>query len=140
MWLKCCSVLTLENSTRPAANMPENTIPITESSFTRQCSLMYPVATAQNKPETKAPITKGIPAKKASTTPGSTAWEMASPISDQPFNTRKQEKMAHTMLVAMAVNRARCIKTKPIGSISRSNHEVIRHSPYAATSPGYESD
>ena len=39
-------------------------------------------------PAANAPAASGKPSANASTMPGSTAWEMASPIRDQPFSTR----------------------------------------------------
>ena len=48
-------------------------------------------------PAAKAPIASGSPAAEASTTPGRTACEMASPSSDQPFSTMKQDSRAQAV-------------------------------------------
>ena len=47
-----------------------------------------------NMANTNAPSPKGIPSMYASTTPGRTACDMASPNRDQPFRTRKHDKIA----------------------------------------------
>ena len=99
------------SNTRPTANMPEKTMPMTASSFTRLFSLMKPVATAQNNPATSAPIASGIPITTATASPGSTAWETASPISDQPFRIRKQEKIEQTVAISTDMSKARCMKS-----------------------------
>ena len=52
--------------------------------------------------------------------PGNTAWEMASPINDQPFKTKKQDKIAQTVPVTIAVIKAFCINGNAKGSISKS--------------------
>ena len=44
--------------------------------------------------EKAAPAAPAVAAQTTTTTPGSTACETASPISDQPFSTRKQESIA----------------------------------------------
>ena len=91
MWDTCCSVVTKAISTSPAANMPVNTMPSAASSFSRECDWMKPEPSAQAMPATNAPSPSDTPAAEASTTPGSTACEMASPSSDQPLSTMKQE-------------------------------------------------
>ena len=64
MCVRCCEVWILVNRTKPMANIPENTIPIAVSSLIRLFSLNNPPLKAQAIPETNAPITNGIPAKK----------------------------------------------------------------------------
>lgn len=73
IWSRCTSGLTAIYKIRPAANMPEKTIPITVSCLIRLLSFRYPVATAQNTPATNAPVAKGNPRIQASTIPGKTA-------------------------------------------------------------------
>ena len=43
-------------------------------------------------PDIIAPNTRGPPIMYAKTTPGKIAWLIASPTSDHPFKTRKQDK------------------------------------------------
>lgn len=69
IWSRCTSGLTAIYKIRPAANMPEKTIPITVSCLIRLLSFRYPVATAQNTPATNAPVAKGNPRIRASTMP-----------------------------------------------------------------------
>ena len=40
IWVMCCSVVTNESSTSPAANIPVNTTPSAASSFSRLCDWM----------------------------------------------------------------------------------------------------
>lgn len=61
-------------------------------------------------PAAKAPMPRGMPTMYASTTPGSTAWEMASPISDQPLRTRKQDSNAVGMATMTAISMAEVMK------------------------------
>ena len=42
----------------------------------------------------------------AITIPGRTAWEMASPINDQPFRTRKHDKIDAGIEIKIAIIRA----------------------------------
>ena len=73
------------------------------------------MATEHNNPEANAPMIIGIPAKYASTMPGNTACDMASPINDQPFNTKKHDRRAQTIPVASAAIMARCIRGRVKG-------------------------
>ena len=61
-------------------------------------------------PAAKAPTISGMPTIQASTTPGSTAWLTASPISDQPFRTRKQESSAVGGATSSTTQKAFCMK------------------------------
>lgn len=73
MWSRCTSVSIFVSRTRPSANMPENTMPMTASSFMRLFSFMMPVAMAQNSPATNAPIIRGMLSTNAIAIPGKTA-------------------------------------------------------------------
>ena len=61
-------------------------------------------------PATNAPTTSGNPTTYAPTTPGRTAWEMASPIRDHPLSTRKQERIAIGRAMSNVTAKACCIK------------------------------
>ncbi len=53
---------------------------------------MNAIAPAASSPATNAPSENGSPRMYATATPGTTAWESASPISDQPFRVTNDER------------------------------------------------
>ena len=73
---------------RPSPKKAEKISPITASSFRRLRRRMNSIAPAASPPARKAPSEKGRPIMYAPATPGTMAWESASPISDQPFSIR----------------------------------------------------
>ena len=103
---KCTLVSTFVYMTIPSANIPENTTPITVSSFIRELFFKNPVAKEQNKPAIKAPINNGKLSIQAIAIPGKTACEIEKISSDQPFNTRKHDKSDDGIDIKIAINKA----------------------------------
>ena len=124
--IKCSSVSILVSKIRPTANMNVKMIPITVSSFSRQLFFTYPTRKAHEKPDTNAPTIRGKPSKAASTKPGKTAWDIASPIIDQPLRTRKQEKIEQEIAITKDINRARIIKSCAKGAYIKSIRLFIK--------------
>lgn len=97
-------------------------MPIAASSLTRLVSRTTPIKPTATKPNYTAPMAKGIPAMHARTTPGGTACETASPMSDQPIRTSQQESTAHTAAATTVTARAHCMKMKSKGSSRNSKY------------------
>ena len=72
-------------------------IPITASTFRPERSERKSIVPAAIPPEIKAPKAKGIPIAYAIATPGTTEWDSASPINDQPFSIKKEDRNAQTI-------------------------------------------
>ena len=72
-------------------------IPITASTFRPERSERKSLVPAAMPPEIKAPKAKGIPIAYAIATPGTTEWDNASPINDQPFSIKKEDRNAQTI-------------------------------------------
>ncbi len=68
------------------------TIPIVASSRIRLFALMNAMVPAASSPATKAPNANGKPRMYATATPGTTACDNASPISDQPLSVTKDDR------------------------------------------------
>ena len=69
------------------------------------------------------------------TMPGSTAWLTASPISDQPRSTRKQESSAIGTATIAVIRKARCMKSKLKGIRSVAHRSASRPRRRAASMP-----
>ena len=67
--------------------------------------------------------------------PGSTAWLIASPISDQPRSTRKQESSAIGSATSAEIAKARCMKSNWKGSSELSSSQRPRPRRRAASIP-----
>ena len=85
-----------EINNNPRAKNEVNTIPMLASSRIRLFALISAIAPDASNPATKAPRAKGSFSKCASATPGTTAWDKASPMRDQPFRVMKDERNPHT--------------------------------------------
>ncbi|CPU64119.1 Uncharacterised protein [Mycobacteroides abscessus] len=109
MWLRSVWLGVTEMRTRPSANSVVNTTPIAASSLTRDVSRTAPMSSTASSPKTSAPSANGAPTTYASTTPGSTACETASPMRDQPTSTSQHDRTPHTIpavtVTASAVRR-----------------------------------
>jgi len=78
---------------------PKNDVkirPIITSIFNPDLSERKSMVTAARPPEMNAPKANGRPRMYAPATPGTTEWDNASPISDQPFNIKNDDKNAQT--------------------------------------------
>lgn len=115
-WVRSTELIIFEISISPSAKRVVKTIPITASSLILVLFLMYPMRTTASMANTKAPSPKGIPSMYASTTPGSTACEMASPRSDQPLSTKKQDRIAQATPTTVETTTALNIKAYCNGS------------------------
>ena len=79
----------------PNAKKDVKIIPIIASSLSFVSLFKKSIVKAASDPEINAPIEKGRPKMYAPATPGTTECDNASPISDQPFNIRYDDKKPH---------------------------------------------
>lgn len=92
----------------PNAKKEENVIPIAVSPLITLFSLIKVMMKEANIPKITAPIKKLIPKIKDIATPGNTACEIASPISDIERKIIKQPIAPETIPITTAVTKAFC--------------------------------
>ena len=67
------------------------------------------MAPAAKMPVAKAPSAKGHPNMAETAMPGTTEWERASPISDQPLSMRNTDRNAHMAPTSAQTQMARAM-------------------------------
>ena len=85
-----------DTSTRPMAKSVVKTMPMLASDLRWDVCLTAKMRPTTRSAAASAPTEYGIPSMWATTTPGRTACESASPIRDQPTRTIQQLMIAHT--------------------------------------------
>jgi len=96
----------------PRARKLEKVIPIAVSLLIMELLLIKVIIVEAKSPKMMAPMKKLIPKIKEMATPGRTACEIASPISDIPLRIIKQPTAPPTIPITKAVIRAFCKKWK----------------------------
>lgn len=87
----------MEMINKPKAKNVVKTKPIMASSFKKVVCLIHTIDKVASIPVKNAPKAYGKPKMEEITTPGTTEWESASPISDHPFSIKKQDKKAQVI-------------------------------------------
>ncbi len=102
---------------RPKPKKDVKISPITTSIFNPDLSERNSIVIAARPPEINAPKANGNPRIYAPATPGTTECDNASPISDQPFSIKNDDKNAQTPPTRADTHIAFTIKLYENGSI-----------------------